>query len=127
MKRITCYMLFMLICSIHQATFAAKLCAVMNRNTLWTGGVFSVITETGQTIATTSVVVAGQQGCTNDFPAGTYLIRFTGVEENEPPKLMDGIYGCITQSYVFDEVRVLTVVFDNGRPPFNDNFYCYPV
>ncbi|HBI21915.1 MAG TPA: hypothetical protein DDY37_04935 [Legionella sp.] len=127
MKKIKWCMLLIAVFSIHQATFAAKLCAVVSRDTLWTGGVFSVMTETGQTIATSSVVGSGQQGCTPSFAAGTYLVRFTGVRENERLTFMDGIYGCLTQSYVFDEASVLTVVFHDGRPPFNDNFYCYPV
>ena len=120
-------MVFLVILSINQVCFSATLCGVLSSDTRWTGGVFSVITETGQTIATTNVIAVGEQGCTQSFAPGTYLVRFTGIKGNEALTLAEGIYGCLTQSYVFEESSILTVVFNHGRPPFDGNYFCDPV
>jgi hypothetical protein len=128
MTKIRFCVAFMAMFLTQQACFSAHLCAVLSNDSRWDGGVFSVITEKGQTIATTSVVAVGEQGCTHSFAAGTYLIRFTGVKNGEQTVFIEDIYGCLTQqSYVFDDASVQTVVFDHGRPPFNGNYFCDPV
>ncbi len=127
MNKIRLCVSFMAMFLTQQACFSAQLCAVMSPDDRWDGGVFSVITEMGQTIASTGVVRMGEQACTRMFAAGTYLVRFSGIKVGEQSVIMDGIYGCLTQAYVFDDASVLTVVFDHGRPPFNGNYFCGPV
>lgn len=106
--------------------FAAKLCGKVSRNTKWHGGVFSIIEESGRTIATTPYIVAGNQGCTDSFKPGTYLIRFNGALENNKPMMSEEIYGCLTAApYAFDETT-LYIVFNEGTPPFNGNSFCTP-
>lgn len=113
------------VCFLNQVSFAAKLCGKISSETKWQGGVFSVINSSGQTIATTPYIIVGSQGCTDSFSPGTYLIRFNGGLENTKMNFSDEIYGCLTAPYVFDDT-VLSVVFNQGFPPFNGNSFCYP-
>ena len=113
------------LCLMGQFCFSAKLCGKISSETKWEGGVFSVINAEGQTIATTPYIIVGNQGCTDSFVPGTYIIRFNGALENNNIKFSDEIYGCITAPYVFNDT-VLNIVFNQGNPPFNGNSFCYP-
>lgn len=114
-----------LLCAMSVNSFSAKLCASISTGTGWDGGVFSVLTEDGYTIATTAFMATGTQGCTDSFLPGRYLVRFTGGMLNKTFSFGDAPYGCITGSYQFDDT-VLNVVFNDGQPPFNGNSFCYP-
>lgn len=117
--------LFMGIFLVSQFCFSAKLCGKISSETKWQGGVFSVVNQNGQTIATTPYIIVGGLGCTDSFSPGTYIIRFNGALENSNIKGFDETYGCITAPYVFDDT-VLNIVFNQGFPPFNGNSFCYP-
>jgi hypothetical protein len=112
------------LCFASQMSMAAKLCGKISDKTKWQGGVFSIIQPDGQTIATTPYITTGNQGCTDFFPSGTYIIRFNGALENTI-KFSDDIYGCITAPYIFND-STLSIVFNQGFPPFNGNSFCYP-
>ncbi len=105
--------------------FAAKVCAYISQESTWDGGVFSVIDQSGYTVATTSFVATGAQGCTDSFTPGNYIIRFNGVIGGKQARLSDGIFGCITDVYKINDT-VFTIVFNQGNPPFNNNNHCYP-
>lgn len=114
-----------LFCLLSQLSFSSKLCGIISGQTTWQGGVFSVIQDNGQTIATTPYILTGNQGCTNSFPPGNYIVRFNGVSDPSKITSTGNIYGCITEPYVFEDV-VLNIVFNQGTPPFNGNSFCFP-
>lgn len=104
---------------------SAQLCGTISTPSLWDGGVFSVVDDKGQTVATTDFIIKGNAGCSNNFKSGRYFIRFNGGQQGKPTPPYKNVFGCITAPFLFEEER-MTVVFDQGRHPFNGNVFCRP-
>jgi hypothetical protein len=105
--------------------FSAVVCGYISGTSAWQGGVFSVIDGSGTTVATSSYVLTGEQGCTSEFAGGAYLIRFTGATGKTVP-VFENVYGCLTSLYTVKDSDTMTVVFNDGTYPFNNSSFCSP-
>lgn len=118
------FFLSILLVSTIQSTFAySNLCVKMDASSAWGGGVFSVINSAGLTVATTTFIMSGNQGCTYNITPGEYVVRFSGFQ-NLPSIASDEISGCVSDNYLFKDEEVVNMVFSDGSPPFNNNKDC---
>ncbi len=112
------------LCVTSFACFSSKLCGKISSTTTWDGGVFSVVSMDGRTVATTPFILSGNMGCSDSFEPGQYFVRFNGATGNQLFKLGDSLPGCLTTDpYQFSDIE-FTIVYNKGMPPFNQGKYC---
>lgn len=125
MKKIASFSFLCFLIAFGTASHGAKLCAKISSSSSWSGGVFSVVDSSGITIASTRVIANGSEGCTENVKNGEYVIRFNGAY-GASILPYDGVYGCISTVFEFKGNGVVSIVFNNGEPPFNNNEFCKP-
>lgn len=125
MKIRACFIVFFSLFFYFNLAQSAKLCAKFSANSGWDTGVFSVVDSSGVTVATTTLMPKGAEACTTNVKDGIYVIRFNGALGASLPSFSD-VYGCISTPYSFSGNETVTVVFNNGQPPFNNNEFCRP-
>jgi len=125
MKKIGLCLTLMVPFMVTNVGYSATLCGKISGDSHWSGGVFSVITNAGKTVATTNYIPSGEISCTEPFVAGKYIVRFSGAQDKNSVSF-DGVYGCLTEPYIFTDTNTMTIVFNKGLPPFNGDPLCSP-